>query len=265
MSREAPTEAAIGPSSEPTPSPEPTATDEPGATDLPATHLPATHAPVTTRPPARPTPTPGDGPWWLGGGSGPCGVGAAPYGCAGELEQGTHTSAGFVPAITYDVIPGWVNVSDWPFRFVLIQDTAENREALANGDDPRVSITILRLDEADPSCTDSRPPTAFTTYEIATWLGGHQEETTFVAPLTVGGLPGHRVDLEVRPKLGEMCVGDVPQLRPVVTDRYRVIVLETPGGSRLAIQIKVPGFGRFDMFLAESAPIIESLEFADDS
>lgn len=224
--------------------------------------------PGPSGPGVRPTPTPivtpsqgavaptpaATTPWWLGSDAS-CGEGPGPYGCAGELSPGLHTSGGLAPTLTYTVPAGWVNYRDWATYFLLFPDTPGSRAEIGPINDPRPHIVVRPL-SGDLSDCASPPPVEWSAGEILAAFAALDPSAATPTAVTIDGLSGNQVDLAVRPEVPIAC----PEAPPSPDgDRHRLIVLGATGAV-LAITITAMP-ADFEAFLADAMPIVETFDF----
>lgn len=228
---------------------------------------------------AAPTPVP-TAPWWVGlnrSGIRECGQApGVPYGCAGELAAGTVTSGGLDPALTYTVPSGWVNSRDWAKYYVLFPDTPANRSAVANGGDAGIVIVIGEptVPVANVDCSGT-PQTGVgtTAAEIAAALVARDGLVTGTPKaVTLSGLTGQQLDVSLEPGWTATCPADpatpavplIGEVIPVVVTAehpYRLILLDTPDGGNIAIELLANTAAAFEPSLAAAMPIVETFEF----
>ena len=216
---------------------------------------------ATTSAAASPTEDPD---WWLAGTTGQCGQARVAHGCAGPLAAGTYTSGGFKPAVTYTVPTGWVNLRDWAEYFQVFPDTPANRTAIVSGD-PTTQILVRSFNDAPglgEGCAGQTPPPGpVDAAGLAAAAGARFGAIDDPAPTTVGDLSGYAVDLTA--------VVDVPIVCPGATvapdgGGHRLIVVDGPAGTVIAISLDAPSPGELDAFLTSATPIVESMTFATE-
>jgi hypothetical protein len=211
--------------------------------------------------PTVPSPTLAARPWWLAGTDGPCGEARVPYGCAGELAAGTHTSGGFHPAVTLTVPAGWVIVRDWADYFSIFPDTPETRADLLPGADPSLDVLVLDLQSPGMSCDASPVPIDVSVADLVAEMAALWGATGDGGSVTIGGLPGQWFDVLASPEYPVPCAGATSSPVPPNGGRYRVILLDTVGPGSIGIQIRAANAADFDRFLADAMPVVESMEF----
>ncbi len=87
--------------------------------------------------------------------------------------------------------------------------------------------------------------------------------TTDPVDVTIGGLSGRQVDVQLSPDWSGSCpLGpDDPPTRDYKDARNRFIMLDTPDGGSIGIAISSTYSSEFEAFLAEAMPIVESFRF----
>jgi hypothetical protein len=212
-------------------------------------------------------------PWWLSGATGSCGEApGTPFGCAGDLAAGTHSSAAFQPRLTYTVPAGWINYLDVEGEFRLLPDTPESRGAIAEGtyvDPPEADLTVVRIDRSiDPipcmrgPAWKSPTPTIMTTEAIVNWVANHGLSGNR-STVTMNGLTGERIDVQYPPDWSRLCARvEVPGGSSPM--RHRVIVLALPGSGWVVVNLRVSPSARGDAvepFFVSATPIVDSFVF----
>ena len=81
--------------------------------------------------------------------------------------------------------------------------------------------------------------------------------------VTIGGLSGRQVDLQLSPDWPGRCAlsADDPPTRDYTEGRHRLILLDTPAGGTIGIGIGSLYSSAFEAFIADAMPIVESLQF----
>ena len=90
--------------------------------------------------------------------------------------------------------------------------------------------------------------------------------TTEPDDVTIGGLSGRQVDLQLSPDWADSCPlnPDDPPDQDHTDARNRLILLDTPDQGTIGIAISSQDSADFEAFLAEAMPIVESLDFEFD-
>jgi hypothetical protein len=223
----------------------------------------ASASPTPSRSPA---PSASPTAWWS---SDVCGA------CVGVLPAGTHTSTYTQPAVTYTVPAGWVNNYDHADGFQLLPDTATNRSLVESNSQTVYYLALLnnvRVAAAD--CSNSAEAgVGFSADELVSALTRRPGLNVGTpVPVTVGGVTGKQIDLEVAREWTITCAEShglpaVPTVAngdahwwAVFSERKRVIVLDDPDGGNIYLEVAGPTDG-FDSHLAASMAIIETLKF----
>lgn len=193
-------------------------------------------------------------PPWDASGIDRCGT----FGCGGPLTAGTYASRALNPPVTYTLTTKWVNVRDWPEFFQLYPDTLANRALAARGEYPPY-ILIL---PAGATCLGA-PPTDVSAMNASQFVEFVETREGFTTsepiPVTLSGLSGRQIDVEIEPG-STGCVPGAPiGEEPAPTDQVRFVVLDRPGGGSLVIRLRAPT--DFDAFAEEAMPVVESFRF----
>jgi hypothetical protein len=85
--------------------------------------------------------------------------------------------------------------------------------------------------------------------------------TTEPVDVTIGGLSGQQVDVQLSPDWTGACRSEADPTRDYLDGRNRVIMLDTPGGRPVGIEVGSLHSSDWDAFLADAMPIIQSMEF----
>jgi hypothetical protein len=179
---------------------------------------------------------------------------------AGILAAGSQTTKSFAPSFTFTVPQGWVNNLDVPIAYALFPDTPDNEAEYAVSGDTARGIFMVTVESPYHMC-EAWEKTQGTAAERAAFLVASE---VFAASepvdVTIGGLTGKQVDVQVDPAWKEACPDD-----PSGVDRgdmrTRVILLDTPDRGVIAIFVGSTHSAGHEAFLAEAMPIIESFQF----
>jgi hypothetical protein len=79
--------------------------------------------------------------------------------------------------------------------------------------------------------------------------------------VTIGGLSGRQVDVQISPDWSGTCAPPQEPQRHWMGQRLRIIVLDRPVAGTIGIGIGSKYAADFEAFLAEAMPIIESWQF----
>jgi hypothetical protein len=220
------------------------------------------------------------GTWWQMGCTDPGGDT-----CLGDLDAGTYGSQFITPrtdpgaewssdfgALTYTVPDGWANNADYPRTFSLMPSSDY---ATVTGDAPDLDASIFLFAQPvaisqDPPCTDT--PQAGVDRTVDAEMDWVRQLPGLVAtkpvPIAIDGNRGAWTDLAVDSGwVGECDVLEylIPSNDEAVaiagTERQRLILLDLSEGDVLGIRIFSRDPGRFEAFVDEAMPIIQSFRF----
>jgi hypothetical protein len=205
--------------------------------------------------------------------------------CLGELAPGTHDSVVFTPFVppdrwqfdygrfSYTVPAGWENIEDCPGCYALAKQGAPENAAIFLFSD----VVPHSQDESCPGAAE--PGVGRTASEITDWLASLPG---FVAPtaeaVTVGGLSGFRLDLEVAADWAHTCsYSEGNSLVSTFVDsddkaegfdwnvgegsKARYFLLDLGDGRTLLISIEAPTTADFDSLVVDAMPVIETFAF----
>ena len=213
--------------------------------------------------PATPTPTPTPNPspsvvypaWFTQQGDG-----------AGILPAGSTTTRQFLGGSTFTVPQGWVNDGDYAQVYSLFPDTPANEAeyALSKQTAQNVLLTDMVQNNMFAICDATGLFQGATASEVVDAVVANQAfSTTEPVDVTIAGLSGRQVDLQLSPDWAGSCPlnADDPPTRDYRDARNRLILLDTPTGSTIGIAIGSLYSSEFEAFLAEAMPIVESFTF----
>ncbi|HSL34244.1 MAG TPA: hypothetical protein VK871_11380 [Candidatus Limnocylindrales bacterium] len=209
--------------------------------------------------------------------------------CLGEVEAGTYKSQHFDPvasssdawradfgALTYTVPDGWANNDDWPSMYGFMRASSYAAGGVNDGQVAPDTVTLLARPAAASldNCAEAAEPGVGTDRAaITAWILAHPGLVVTERPsITLDGLPASVLDLAVRADWTETCDQDNPFVAaPVLIgdyhwalgtgDRMRVILLDLPSGTTVAVSIDPEDPATFDSLVAETMPIVESFDF----
>ena len=221
------------------------------------------------------------GQWWHMGCKDPGG-----NTCLGDLDAGTYQSRFIGPridpgatwasdfgAVTYTVPDNWANDADWPTRFSLVPsvDFAKLPDQEPHADILLFTQPIAQSQENPCSVHDgeAEPGVGRTVDDLIAWLRGVPGlQATDPVAITIDGHPGQWVDLTVEPGWTSTCEvlefiksSDGGPVAIAGEERERLILLDLGQDDVLGIRIFSWDPDRFDAFLGEAMPIIESFRF----
>ena len=219
----------------PSPSPSPTATPTPAPTPSPSAVYP---------------------PWFTPQGDG-----------AGILPAGGNTTRQFLAGSTFTVPEGWVNDGDYTPVYTLFPDTPANEAeyALSKQTAQNILLTDTVQNNMFAICDATGLFQGATASEVIDALVADEAfSTTEPVDVTIGGLSGRQVDVQLNPDWTGSCPlnADDPPTRDYTDARNRIILLNTPGGRPIGIAIGSLNSSDFEAFLAEAMPIVQSFDFA---
>jgi len=118
--------------------------------------------------------------------------------CVPELEPGTHSTAAFLPTVTYTVPAGWMSTEDNRGQFDL-RYAAGEQYTYPDGLTFHDGISIFRRPVAQSATSDGPLKGIGTTAnDLSRWLAGHSDlVASAAAPITIGGAPGYRLTLRL--------------------------------------------------------------------
>jgi hypothetical protein len=209
--------------------------------------------------------------------------------CLGEVEPGTYASQYFDPVastseewrasfgrLSYTVPDGWANNDDWPSMYGLMRAASYAAGGVNQGEVAPDTITLLARPSAASlaNCAEDPEPGVGTDSEaLASWIRTHPGLTvTEGADLVIDGIQAAVLDVAVRDEWSETCDLETPfTAAPVFVgdyhwavakgDRMRVVLLDLPGGTTVAITVDPEDPATFEGLVAETLPIIESFDF----
>jgi hypothetical protein len=183
----------------------------------------------------------------------------------GTLESGTHGSAEFSPALTFEVPAGWMIVDDNDDYYVL-----------GTGDGSIVVQTGPTVASNEQDCAglaaSGRPRTVDA---IRDALASDPRFVTSTEPVTISRVEGRSIDIQLAADWTGTCEwSDGSPAALVLTaaqppgpvfgiggsERARVILLEI-AGDVIAISIDPSDSSDVDDFLSQAMPVVESFEF----
>lgn len=241
-----------------------------GTTATPApTQAPTTNpSPVpTARPTAVPTATATERPPATA--TAPASHAAAVYpdwytgqqGGAGILAAGSHETKSFVPAFTFSVPDGWVNGGDETGFYELFPDTPGNQAEFTASGSLADAIHMGPLESPYFACDAWEDNSGATAAEmVAAIVANEVLATSDPIDVTIGGLTGKQIDVQLDPGWTETCPGDPPGV-DLADMRARGILLDTADRGVLVLFVASVHSAGHEAFLTEAMPIIESFEF----
>jgi hypothetical protein len=209
--------------------------------------------------------------------------------CLGEVEAGTYGSQHFDPVaptsdvwqadygrLTYTLPEGWANSDDWPSMYTLMRASSYAAGGVNDGQVAPDTITLLARPSAaslDNCAEEPEPGVGTDRAALAGWIRSHPGLTVTERPdIAVDGLPATVFDLALKEDWTETCDEQKPFVAAPVFigdyhwalgtgDRMRVILLDLPSGTTVAITVDPEDPATFDALNAETMPIVESFDF----
>jgi hypothetical protein len=223
--------------------------------------------------PTRPSPSPSPSAFTCPNGQGTC---------LGPLQPGIHSTSSFAPKISYTVPVGWSNTLDIRGE-VDLSFAAGGDYTYPDGLTFHDGVSIFRRPVAE-SATSNAPLKGIgkTAKDLAQWLDGHADlVASGLTPVTVGGVPGYRITLNLpqgprvspdhcttdhrEPRCESLFVSDDPAATYgfglVGPESAVVYLLDAPSGDTVMVVIDdVDGIDAAGL-RAAAAPIVSSLTF----
>lgn len=188
--------------------------------------------------------------WYTGGGNG-----------AGILTAGSQTTKSFVPGFTLTVPEGWVNSWDEAGFYGLFQDTPANAAEFAVSEGMAHEIHMGPRNDPYFTCDAWEDNQGATAAEIVVAAVANEAlATSEPVDVTIGGLTGKQIDVQLDPGWTDSCPGDPPGL-DLRDGRTRAILLDTADRGVLVIFVGSLHSAGHEAFLAEAMPIVESFQF----
>jgi hypothetical protein len=184
-----------------------------------------------------------------------------PGGGAGILSAGSHATTSFAPVFTFTVPAGWVNDEDATAFFSLFPDTPDNATEFAASGNLAHGIHMGPMDNPYFLCEALESNRGASAAEIAAAIVANKALVTAEpVDVTIGGLKGKQIDVQLDPGLTGGCPGDPPGF-DLKDARVRGILLDSPGRGVLVIFASSLHAAGHDAFLADAMPVLESFQF----
>ena len=184
---------------------------------------------------------------------------------AGILPAGSQTTRQFIAGTTFTVPDGWVNDGDYAPAYFLFPDTPANEAeyAISKGKAQEIILTDKVANNMLAICDATGLFQGATAAEVIDAVVANEAlSTTEPVDVTVGGLSGRQIDLQLNPDWTGSCpVEPDNPTRDYLDERSRVIVLDTLDNRTIGIAIGSRYSDDFEAFLADAMPIVESLDF----
>ncbi len=180
---------------------------------------------------------------------------------AGILRAGSQTTKSFAPGFTFTVPEGWVNSGDEAGFYGLFPDTPANQAEFAASGDLAQAIHMGPQNDPYFACDAWEDNQGATAAEIvAAVVANDAFATSKPVDVTIGGLTGKQIDVQLDPAWTQRCPGDPPTL-DLGDMRTRGILLDTHDRGVIVIFLGSMHAADHEAFLAEAMPIIESFQF----
>lgn len=222
--------------------------------------------------------------------------------CLGAMDAGTYGSQYFAStvaagarwtprfgALTFTVPDGWANTADWPNAFSLAPAADAAAAAAASpGTDPAAEIAILSHAMAEWQAT---PCSQISDATVKAGAAAYVAWLRLVPGLTIGpatdvtidGRQATSVDLTLPTAPARLCDGTDALIEYLLSPGWatdsgtigaqyhaigvgnhdRLILLDVPSGNLVAIVLTTNDASRFDAFVQEAMPIVQSFHFRD--
>ena len=184
----------------------------------------------------------------------------ADSGGAGILPAGSQTTRSFMPGSTFTVPEGWVNNLDLPIAYGLFPDTPANEAEYALSGEMAGGIFMVSVESPYFFCEAWEESRGTAAERVASLVASEAFVVSEPVDVTIGGLTGKQVDVQLDPGWTETCPGD-PPTSDLSDVRNRVTYLDTPDRGVIAIAAGSRHAAGHEAFLAEAMPIVESFEF----
>ncbi|MGK2849645.1 MAG: hypothetical protein ACSLFN_01865 [Candidatus Limnocylindrales bacterium] len=180
---------------------------------------------------------------------------------AGILPAGSQTAMSFVPRFTFMVPEGWVNSGDEAGFYGLFPDTPANQAEFAASEGLAQAIHMGPQTSPYFTCDAWEDNQGATAAEIvAAIVANDALAASEPVDVTIGGLTGKQIDVQLDSGWTDSCPGDPPG-SDLGDMRTRGILLDTPDRGVIVIFVGSLHSSGHDAFLAEAMPIIESFQF----
>jgi hypothetical protein len=237
------------------------------------------------------------GTWWRIDCKGSQDPGDAPA-CLGLMDAGTYGSQYWIPTlasgqtdwtpryagVTFTVPDGWANFADWPNWFGL--GRGADFAGLAKGewtpDFVELVTNAMAESQATPCSNTPASGVGNTPGSVVRFIGGLSSlQVTTPTAITIDGKAGLTMDIVVSKQPTKLCGGTdavvefvlgEPWIPPTenpdvstdgmrVGEKQRLILIDAGGGVTTAVIIHVADASRFDTFVSEAMPIVQSMHF----
>ena len=180
---------------------------------------------------------------------------------AGILSAGSQTTTSFMPGFTYTVPEGWVNAGDEAGFYGLFPDTPANQAEFGrSGGLAHRSSWGRRTTRTSPATRGKTIRARRRPRSSPPWRTTKHLRRSEPVDVTIGGLTGKQIDVQLDPGWTESCPGDPPGF-DLADGRTRAILLDTPDRGVIVIFVGSLQSAGHEAFVAEAMPIIESFQF----
>jgi hypothetical protein len=202
-----------------------------------------------------------------------CSVSASPS--PSSLAAGTYTSKAFQPTVTYTLPTGWVQPNDTADYFDLVPVDLAPAGTNIGG--------IFLFRDPQPASQDSACPAspapgiiAGDSSTLMDWIRGRPGFTVTTPVLvTVGGLPGVRIDVAIKQSWTNSCpfAEELPSVPLFAlpgsstpwtvagSEQLRLYLLDRPGGGTIVVDVDAFTGSIWQALVSEATPIVQSLSF----
>lgn len=179
---------------------------------------------------------------------------------AGILPAGSQTTRTFLAGSTFTVPEGWVNEGDTAAFYSLFPDTPANAAEYAASGQMAESVLVAPIESPYFVCEAWEDNRGTAAEMVAAMVANEALATSEPIDVTVGGLTGKQIDVQLDPGWTDTCPADPPSF-DLADTRARTVLLDTPDGRVLVILLVSLHAAGHEVFLAEAMPIIESFQF----
>jgi hypothetical protein len=185
---------------------------------------------------------------------------------SGILPAGGQTTRTFLAGSTLTIPEGWVNDSDNDQIYALFPNTSANEDEYALAGQLAQDILLVKTvaNNMFTICDATGLFQGATAADVIDWVVTNEAfSTTEPVDVTIGGLSGRQVDIQLDPAWNGSCPlqENDPPTRDYGDFRTRIIMLDVPCRGPIGIHIGSKYSSDFEAFLADAMPILESLEF----
>jgi hypothetical protein len=185
---------------------------------------------------------------------------------SGILPAGSQTTQAFLAGSTLTVPEGWVNDSDNDQVYTLFPNTSANEDEYDLAGQLAQDVLLVKTvaNNMFTICEATGLFQGATAADVIDWAVTNEAfSTTEPVGVTIGGLSGQQVDIQLDPAWTGSCPlqENDPPTRDYSDARARIIMLDVPGRGPIGIHLGSKYSSGFEAFLADAMPIIESFEF----